>query len=188
MRSQHEKRTYEPGHRFGVWEYVREVDSNSRERRHLLRCCNCGCERERTIGNMRRHSTKCVRCFSMPQGESGFNKLFYDLKQKAKERGGSFNISKDDAKKLTSRPCHYCGAEPSYLSRPSSSGVRRGTWGDYLYNGLDWVNNSSYDYDLHNVVPCCGLGNHAKHTMSVEKFEAWLDRVAKFRFPNSPSS
>ena len=41
--------------------------------------------------------------------------------------------------------------------------------GDYLYNGLDRVdNNKGYFED--NVVPCCGVCNKMKGTMKQEEF------------------
>jgi hypothetical protein len=50
----------------------------------------------------------------------------------------------------------------------------------YVYNGLD-RKNSQKGYTIRNVVPCCGVCNHAKHTMNYKDFIAWLDRVTNFR-------
>lgn len=67
--------------------------------------------------------------------------------------------------------CHYCGAPPS--------GRQKQVRSVYVYTGVDRKDNDA-GYTIENVVPCCGICNHAKHTMSYEAFLAWLRRVAQY--------
>ena len=66
---------------------------------------------------------------------------------------------------LTKENCHYCGAEPSAAGK-RTTGNRTS---NYTYNGLDRKDNKK-GYEKDNVVPCCGICNHAKHTMNYEDF------------------
>ena len=50
-----------------------------------------------------------------------------------------------------------------------------------LYSGIDRV-DSSKDYNIDNVVPCCAMCNLAKRNYSDEDFLKWIKRVYEYNF------
>ena len=109
---------------------------------------------------------------SLPKGEAAFNVLLRKYLHNAQVRGYDWALSKGDFRALTSQPCHYCGAQP----HQSISQIRPDLNGDYIYNGLDRVDNAR-GYVADNVVPCCGICNRAKDDMTRAEFIAWARRV-----------
>lgn len=55
--------------------------------------------------------------------------------------------------------------------------------GDYVYNGIDRVDNTK-GYTIDNVVPCCGICNMAKGKLNQQEFQNWIKRVYKYRYEN----
>jgi hypothetical protein len=82
-------------------------------------------------------------------------------------------LSKDIVRKLSSSDCAYCGSPPSqvYCSKGGYNG-------DYIYNGIDRVNNS-IGYEENNVVACCKICNTMKSTLSQEKFFRHIKRIVE---------
>lgn len=104
-------------------------------------------------------------------GEAGFNHLYRRYKGAAKWRGLSFSLTREDVRGITKRNCEYCGAEPAQVCvRPGSEGS------DYIYNGIDRVNNE-IGYEIENVVPACGKCNSIKRAMTKKDFVNWIDTV-----------
>jgi hypothetical protein len=99
-----------------------------------------------------------------------YNRLWYktakgrrnSYMKSAKHRNLSFELTLEDVTALTNRLCFYCGNNPN----PT--------------NGIDRQDNKE-GYTKANSVPCCATCNHAKATLSVEVFLAWVQRVAKFQ-------
>lgn len=81
-------------------------------------------------------------------------------KGSAKRRGYSWSLSNEKAVGLFSGNCEYCGQVGP--------------------NGIDRLDNT-VGYEDGNVVSCCSTCNYAKKDMTMEKWTAWLDRVAGFR-------
>lgn len=69
-------------------------------------------------------------------------------KSNAKKRGLLFEVSLEQMRLFVSGKCYYCGSQSS---------------------GIDRVDNS-LGYVEGNMVGCCGVCNHMKHTMSKEEF------------------
>jgi hypothetical protein len=90
------------------------------------------------------------------------NTRWKELRQNAKKRGYTVDISKELAIELFKSPCHYCTAP----------------YTEAMPNGIDRAANSE-NYILGNCLPCCGICNHAKLTMTGDEFFAWIDRVNK---------
>jgi hypothetical protein len=139
--------------------------------------CQCACGNVCYVhgGHLgTRSGTKSCGCNrKLPFGESGFNSLYGIYKRQAEKRNKSWNIPKDDFRKLTKLPCHYCGTPPS-----QSCGSSRGN-GKYVYNGLDRVDNN-LGYELENVVPCCGYCNYMKMKIPVYEFKCWISKVYNY--------
>jgi 5-methylcytosine-specific restriction endonuclease McrA len=107
-----------------------------------------------------------------PPGHANGHIVWNNYKNRAKATKRAFEITEPEFRRLTSLNCVYCGSPPM--------GVRthKNLNGDFLFNGLDRVDNSK-GYTLKNVVPCCKQCNIAKRGLTVEEFKAWIRRVYK---------
>lgn len=142
--------------------------------------CDCGTEKFVTVTNLGR-STKSCGCWKAtglwvnpgnikPFGEAARGALFKSYQREAKERGYSWNIDYDYFGVITKENCFYCNAEPKQK--------QRGDNGDYIYNGIDRVDNSD-GYEMNNIVPCCRKCNRAKDIMSFDEFKNWICAVCE---------
>jgi hypothetical protein len=76
---------------------------------------------------------------------------------------------------LTQQNCFYCGAKPSNKKNlyktggkkvlASKTAAEKAKIADFIYNGLDRVDNNRGHYE-NNVVPCCKLCNQAKRCLT----------------------
>jgi hypothetical protein len=136
--------------------------------------CDCLMREAVIKRNIENNPTK-----KLEYGEAAFNKLFYIYKRGAKIRGLVFDLNKEFFRIITKQKCYYCGSEPSQISTAGKSkeGKKVNT-GDYIYNGIDrWDNSNGYVED--NCVPCCGICNHMKGTMSGEEFFNHINQINK---------
>lgn len=148
-----------------------------RENHKTFWSCLCKCGKTKIITYTLLMSGKVKSCgcktkylrsinpkFNNPlkSGQSCFNHLFLSYSLKAKKRNLSFNINKEDFYKLTQQNCTYCE------SVPNSIRTLKGSNGDYIYNGLDRIDNN-LGYELSNVVACCKTCNMMKQTLSVKQ-------------------
>ncbi len=132
--------------------------------------CQCTCgelfiRKGTAIARNRIKSCGCIRRLhdKLPQGMSEFNRLVRVYKKHARIRNLSYNLSNDEFYVLTKQNCYYCNQEPSSRLKSEYSS------GDYIYNGVDRINNS-IGYELDNCVPCCKICNAMKASMNVDYF------------------
>lgn len=145
--------------------------------------CDCGKEFIADGSSLKNNYTKSCGClademrrslFKLGYGIGSFNALYLKYRRGAKKRNLVFDLDKDFFCKITKSNCYYCGVEPKNIQKSLSNN------GDYVYNGIDRVdNNLGYIYS--NVVPCCSDCNFAKKTMSEFEFLNWVDRVYNFK-------
>lgn len=133
--------------------------------------CECGKIIDVPSSTLRKgHKTKCGReCskFGVAYGNAAFNLIYGGYVKGARRRKILFELSKDEFRNLTSQPCTYCGR------RPSKTSSRDELNGDYVYNGIDRVNNS-LGYISKNCVTCCWNCNRAKQILSETEFRNWI--------------
>ena len=140
--------------------------------------CSCGAEKSVLLADIRSGAT--VTCGNRTIHRTGadrtrpaFLQVYKHAYQvRAVKKGLMFSITEEEFLELSQQNCHYCGVEPSSHSKSGTS--------EWKYNGLDRT-NPAHGYVIENVVPCCSICNHAKHTMSYETFCAWLDRITATR-------
>ena len=147
---------------------------------HTYWMCICDCGREVVVSSCSLRNAGVKQCRSCgrkytPKGQAGFTKVYKDYKGSAKKRGLSWNLSKADVKKITSSNCHYCGKEPSSIRKTNAPDGH----GDYIYNGIDRVDNE-VGYEKHNCVPCCSTCNVMKNDMSVDVFIDHIKSIHNF--------
>jgi len=145
--------------------------------------CKCDCGNKTIVEGTKLRSSHSRSCGclgspnKLPKGEAAFNRLIKNLKWAAKKREHIWGLSKEEVRQITSQNCFYCGIPPlqSVVSLKNSSRYND----DYLYNGIDRVDNSR-GYILSNCVPCCGKCNRMKFTMSKDDFCFIISRVYKY--------
>lgn len=102
-----------------------------------------------------------------------FNWLTTVYRGQAKQRGLRFSLSVADVERISQSICHYCGEAPF---RPIAKNWAAQTYPHFRWNGIDRL-DSTKDYTLDNVVPCCFPCNRAKLTMTSAEFLEWVVRV-----------
>ena len=113
---------------------------------------SCGCtNRERFKSGLRR----------LPNGQASRNKLFSNYSLNAKKRHLGFEISLDEFEILVKSNCYYCGKKPNQVFK------FKGSNGNYIYNGIDRVDNS-LGYTVDNCVPCCKECNFNKGSITID--------------------
>jgi len=119
---------------------------------------SCGCRLQEFFANLR-----------LEEGEGATRALFRDYRDGALKDNREFDLSLKQFKNLIFSNCHYCGSEPSRITR-------RRSYGQIHYNGIDRVDNS-LGYTLSNCVPCCTTCNLAKRDMGQTQFVGWINKV-----------
>ena len=141
--------------------------------------CDCGTFIKVPLWRVKTGHTKSCGCLQRDKlyiaqmanrkekGEAGRNYVLYQLKRGAKIRNLTFELTNDQVHKLSQSPCHYCGAKPSMIRSTKTQ------YGDYVYNGIDRVDNSM-GYTTTNVVTCCIFCNRMKMAHTQTEF---LDKI-----------
>ena len=134
---------------------------------------SCGCLQRFTakFGN-----TSIGNRTRLPAGESSFNSLLLTYKRSAVKRGYAFTLSREEFRRITKMPCHYCGVPPYH--KTCYGRTRTHYNGYYIYNGIDRVNNT-LGYEPNNVVACCKICQYAKRDMTVGEFISWAKRLVR---------
>jgi hypothetical protein len=90
------------------------------------------------------------------------------------------NITFDDFIQLSQMKCHYCNSNPSNKTNAFANNDKFSDFakanGDFIYNGLDRVDNK-LKHTKDNVVPCCFPCNKMKGTSSYEEFKCRVSKI-----------
>lgn len=183
----------QPGQRFGRGvvidpEVKVTLSSNGATYRAARLECDCGNEYTAYIFNIRKGNTQSCGCLKSERqqernrkraiyGRSARAQVLASYRRNAAKRGYVWDLEDDDFDRLTSLSCFYCGHAPSRARSVEKNGKN---YGDFIYNGIDRMDNAK-GYTLENAVPCCHTCNVAKGVMPLAEFEAWLDQVVSFR-------
>ena len=139
--------------------------------------CDCGAEAVVCYSDLARGRQKSCGCSQheihrKPFGQAAANRVLSQYKRNASKRQLTFSISDEDFLKLTKQSCFYCG------KKPSSIYSEHNMFGDYVYNGVDRIDNTE-GYDKPNVVSCCSVCNMMKKSMLQDEFINQCKKVAK---------
>jgi hypothetical protein len=142
--------------------------------------CVCGHEQKVSAGHLvQGHSRGCLKCRQWiirdrQSPDATLRRIFHLYQKRARKHHREWVFSFDDFKNLVHLPCIYCGAidDNFYRFGTAKFAVR--------YNGIDRQNNSE-GYTVKNSVPCCGICNRAKKTLTHETFLSYLTRVKDFQ-------
>jgi len=140
-----------------------------------VNCIKCDTNIEVYRRTWIRGTKMCKRCRSSitskrNYGEATFNTVYRQYASGAKRKGNLFNLSKKEFIEITKRNCFYCDSRPSNVKKSNFNN------GDFVYNGIDRIDNDK-GYIITNVVPCCKICNYAKNTMTLKEFYDWLNKV-----------
>jgi len=154
------------GYRFGRLVVTRFEKHTKVNRRSVYKwecICECGVVKLYDINDLKKGSTNSCGCFRRqnqslvkraPEGIAALNSLYKSYKFKcAKDRNYDFELTMDEFKILTKNNCYYCGKIPSQVKKSKCS--------QYVYNGIDRVDNS-LGYTTSNTVACCKDCNSKK--------------------------
>jgi hypothetical protein len=161
---------------FGNWKVLEYAGIGNNK--YALWFCRCTCGHERIVDgrSLRNGLSKSCGCSKpmphgrLPVGESSKRALFRYMKQNSKYRKVIWNLHIKFFEKITKQDCHYCGAEPQQIYHPKRHN------GEYIYNGIDRVDNE-VGYIPSNCVPCCGYCNWMKSAAPVDSFKEWIVQV-----------
>lgn len=104
----------------------------------------------------------------VPYGSTARKKVISTYKRSAKQKNIVFSLNDEQLMHLLSGNCHYCGQEPSNVQKYRN--------GNFIYNGIDRINNND-GYTEENSVSCCNMCNRAKRNISYDNFIAWIKKA-----------
>jgi len=167
------------GQKFGRLTVIERSYPNAKNRSTRW-LCKCDCGTEKIILRDSLKSGKTRSCGCLRKGRVGKTRLDYGVasmrrtiegyKRHAKNRGLGYNLTEEQFKEITQKDCYYCGAKPSNIRKAY------GYNGDYIYNGIDRIDNTK-DYTVDNVVPCCKICNLAKNNLTLQEFKDWIKKL-----------
>lgn len=171
------------GKKFGRLLAIERVDDyiNKNGKIAVMYSCICDCGNKiKTSGTkLRTGAKKSCGCIpkevlairnKRPDGQHSFTRMYTNYKKNACARGFSFELSKEDFKYLTKQRCKYCNVEPAYIIKATHGG------GDYIYNGIDRINNN-LGYIEGNCATCCGVCNIMKTTHTEQFFIEHIKKI-----------
>lgn len=165
------------GQQFGRLIIIDQCISDRAGRRWLA-LCDCGNWSTPTSTLLSRGVISCG-CYGRevsslthrkPDGEAVARNKYNAYRGAAKRRGKEWNLSYDKFLSITSKDCFYCNSPPSNCATYTNYN------GEFVYNGIDRVDNSK-GYLVGNSVPCCIKCNTAKMDMSMNEFITWIRKV-----------
>lgn len=156
------------GHKYGKLTVIEKADHTPSGTIRWLCKCDCGNLTKVAGNNLKRlnprYATKSCGCLNTyPKGEASFRSLYRYYKTNAEKRNYKFELSEKEFRNLVNDSCFYCGIKPSQIvRRPQNNG-------DFIYNGIDRVDNNK-GYITNNCVACCGICNNMKKVLTQKDF------------------
>lgn len=100
--------------------------------------------------------------------------IYMDYKRQAARRNIAYTLTIDEAYKLFTSTCHYCGEKPSNVKK---HGKNQSVF--FYYQGID-RKDPNKGYHLENCLPSCKKCNYAKREMNYKEFMDWIEKVYSF--------
>jgi len=179
--------------KFGRWTVLKKAGQGKDGCSYWFCKCDCGTEKAVKEYNLLLNKSKsCKKCSinhqkeypslkrgrqRKPDGIACRNHIYYEYKRRAIKKWGAFKLTEDEFIYLISDNCYYCGKEPDNIKKSLSNS------GDYIYNGIDRLNNIE-GYTVDNCVSCCETCNRAKLKMGKSEFLEWIDKVYLYQHKN----
>jgi len=165
------------GQRFGKLVVLEHIERKQSKGGSRWKCqCDCGNITETEAHRLKNGRTKSCGCLKkeygarLGYGTTSFKNILSLYKIRAKERNRVFELTEEEFKILTKQNCHYCGTEPKNVTGKDKY------YGEYIYNGIDRLNND-LGYTVENSVPCCSDCNYMKHQFTKDYFIAHIKKI-----------
>ena len=164
------------GSRYGKLIVLKEAGRH-KDRSILWECkCDCGKTVAVKAKSLKSGETKSCGCLrKIEKGKASLKRVYRGYKNEALRKNLQFDLSIKDFEEITTKNCFYCGVKPKQRS------YRKFSNGEYLFNGIDRVDNSK-GYVKGNIKPCCFICNRAKGNMEYKEFVLWLKKIKKKQF------
>ena len=170
------------GKKFGKLLVIERANKPDHIKSNKIYClCECDCGRKKIIrySDLKNGHTKSCGCYqeeiiNKRIGKDAKNRVFSNYKGDSKRKKRNFSLSKEKFFEIIEKRCFYCGVEPSNKEKGRYNN------GEYVYNGIDRIDNT-IGYIEGNVVPCCWKCNQAKRSMDITVFYEWSDRLYEYR-------
>lgn len=147
--------------------------------RLLCEClCECGEKTQVRPHRLINGTTRSCGCSrnedkELIEDEASARWFYRSYKVSARQAKREFALTLEQFRKITSLPCHYCGAAPAPRSRPDKKSKLSQK---FISSGVDRVDNA-VGYVPENCVPCCYTCNIMKRSHSVSAFLAHVKRI-----------
>ncbi len=140
--------------------------------------CQCDCGNKTVVNAYALERIRSCKSCGMKKeyALASFNYLYSQYRNRAKNTNKSFFLSKEQFRSITSMSCYFCGIEPR--NKVKYTGKCK-LYGDYIYNGVDRLDNSK-GYIIKNCVPCCKDCNYAKGELTKDEFLNLVNRIYNF--------
>lgn len=161
--------------------------ANSIKGRSAWQClCKCGNTVIVKTEHLRDLSTKSCGCLNKEKRKHRAKNLYKKCQKYSPQEASARRIWKkqyaemsfEDFYYLSQQNCYYCGNKPSNkqnaASKKSSQSMKDN--GDFIYNGLDRIDNS-LSHSKDNCVSCCKYCNYAKRERTLEEFKNWIIKI-----------
>ncbi len=172
---QHQNRTIDlVGKKFGNLNVLKKgcsIKNHGGTRLYWVCKCDCGKVKEIAGDTLVKGTTKTCGCRNLKCGEAGLNQLFKQYQINAKKRNFDFNLTKEHFIGITQSNCYYCDSLPKQIKKNNFNG-------DFIYNGIDRINND-LGYSPENCVPCCGMCNGMKSHYDQDLFFKQIEKIYK---------
>jgi len=161
------------GQKHGKLTFVERIPNDSIRTSWKLQC-DCGREIIAMASNVIGGGTRSCGCVRRHGAKTFITGILSNYTRHAVDRGFAFELSRDTFIELIHQPCFYCG------EIDSNTWINRRTGEQYLYNGIDRVDNSK-GYTEGNVVPCCAPCNWSKSDRSLKEYIAWARKIVAYQ-------
>lgn len=175
------------GKKFGRLYVIKRISwEKGKEHRQARWLCKCDCGNFAIVTGwpLRNGRTKSCGCYKREKilqqkiepGKAIFNQLYnsYKIHSKRYKIKFSFDLTKNEFKKLTKQNCFYCNKKPSQILKSRHNN------GDYIYNGIDRLDNRQ-GYIIGNCVSCCKVCNMMKKDLGIEEFLKYIETIYNYR-------
>jgi len=168
------------GRRFGRLLVIADSDEGKYGRLYVCKC-DCGKVKKVHSSNLRNGGTQSCGCMRIENstakirldfGEASFRGLLSRYKRGAKNRSLSWDLTTNEFRDLTKGNCYYCGSGPSNKADNAANN------GEYIYSGIDRIDNN-VGYKKENCVSCCRVCNFMKVKMDQSNFIEQAIKIAE---------
>lgn len=164
------------GQKFNMWTVIsraknRILPESNQVKTYWLCKCDCGIIREIYANSLISGKSKSCHCIKRrPYGEASKRNIFSCYVSKAKRKKLEFTITEDQFGEITKQNCYYCN------SKPSNVHYNKKMHGEYIYNGIDRIDNKE-GYIIKNCVSCCKNCNLAKRELTQTDFFDMIKKI-----------